>query len=79
VTGELSLHGLVTAVGGIPEKLSAAVLHGRRMVIIPALNAAESAQHPELVEHLDVKPVHSFVEAMALAFDGSAGVDARHP
>ena len=38
VTGELSVHGNVNPVGGIAEKLSAAMRHGRRQVIIPAEN-----------------------------------------
>jgi len=41
ITGELSVHGNVNAIGGVAEKLSAAARHGRKLVVIPAENASE--------------------------------------
>jgi ATP-dependent Lon protease len=71
VTGELSIHGNVQPVGGIAEKLSAALQHGRKTVIIPAANAAELARLPDLVAKLDVRPVQSLGEAVTIAFGGA--------
>lgn len=70
VTGELSIHGNVNPVGGIAEKLYAAQQHGRKMVIIPAANAQELARLREVTVHLDVQPVQTLAEAVALAFEG---------
>jgi ATP-dependent Lon protease len=69
VTGELSLHGNVLGVGGIPEKLSAAIGHGRKCVIIPAENAAELVRLPGVLDKLEVKPVRTLEEAVAAAFE----------
>jgi ATP-dependent Lon protease len=69
VTGELSIHGNVNPVGGIAEKLSAALLHGRKTVIIPASNAMELARLPDLTAQLDVRPVQALAEAVRLAFE----------
>ena len=46
----------------------AAVRHGRKTVIIPAANAAELARVPELAAQLDIRPVHTLDEAIAVAF-----------
>lgn len=47
VTGEVSLHGRVTGVGGISHKLRAAQQHGRTTVIFPKENEAELGRMPE--------------------------------
>jgi predicted ATP-dependent protease len=70
VTGELSIHGNVNPVGGIAEKLYAAQQHGRKMVIIPAANAQELVRLREATAHLDVRPVQTLADAVALAFEG---------
>lgn len=70
VTGELSIHGNVNAVGGITEKLSAALQHGRKIVIIPASSAVELARLPDLTAQLDVRPVQTLAEAVAIAIGG---------
>lgn len=67
VTGELSIHGNVNAVGGIAEKLSAALHHGRKLVIIPAANATELGRLPDLVAQLDVRPVQTLAQAVEIA------------
>ncbi|MFT3769598.1 MAG: BREX system Lon protease-like protein BrxL [Minicystis sp.] len=69
VTGELSIHGNVNPVGGIAEKLSAALLHGRKTVIIPAANAVELARLTDLTARLDVRPVQALAEAVRIAFE----------
>jgi ATP-dependent Lon protease len=66
VTGELSVHGNVNAVGGIAEKLSAAARHGRQLVVIPAENASELGRLTEIASSLDIHPVRSLKEAVDL-------------
>jgi ATP-dependent Lon protease len=73
LTGELSLQGNVLAIGGLPEKLAAAMTHGRKTVIIPAQNADELAQLPEAVAALDIRPVRTLAEAVAIAFEPVQG------
>ena len=69
VTGELSVHGNVNAIGGVAEKLSAAARHGRRLVVIPAENASELGRMEELASKLEIHPVRTLREAMKLALD----------
>ena len=69
VTGELSIHGNVSPVGGVADKLSAAHQHGRKMVIIPAANAMELSRLRDLTASLDIRPVQTLAEAVKLAFD----------
>ena len=69
VTGELSVHGNVGAVGGIAEKLSAAIRHRRGVVILPSANAAEAVRVPG-VERLAIHPVATLGEAIAVALEG---------
>ena len=64
VTGELSVHGNVNAIGGVAEKLSAAARHGRQVVLIPAENASELSRLAELVSRLEIAPVRSLREAV---------------
>jgi ATP-dependent Lon protease len=47
MTGEVSLHGHVGAVGGIPTKIVAAAHHQRRTIIIPAANASDLREVPD--------------------------------
>jgi hypothetical protein len=69
VTGELSVHGHVGAIGGVLEKLDAAARHERTLAIIPSANAAELAQAPSIVQRMRIEPVATLEAAMVLAFD----------
>jgi ATP-dependent Lon protease len=69
VTGELSLQGNVGAVGGVAEKLSAALRHGRTTVLVPAANAAEVARLPDIAGRLQVHAVSTLAEAIAIALE----------
>ncbi|OAI46728.1 hypothetical protein AYO44_10815 [Planctomycetaceae bacterium SCGC AG-212-F19] len=65
VTGEVTLHGEVIGVGGIPWKIRAAAKAGRKLVLIPAENAKEVAQVPdEDLAKLQVVPVKTIQEAL---------------
>ncbi|HEY7329963.1 MAG TPA: BREX system Lon protease-like protein BrxL [Gemmataceae bacterium] len=65
MTGEVSLFGEVTGVGGLPHKIKAAVKAGRKLVLVPAENAREIAQVPnELLSQVEVVPVRTIQEAL---------------
>jgi ATP-dependent Lon protease len=65
MTGEVTLHGEVTGVGGIPWKIRAAVRAGRKLVLIPAENAREVAQVPDdILRQVEVVPVKTIKEAL---------------
>jgi ATP-dependent Lon protease len=67
MTGEVTLHGEVIGVGGIPWKIRAAVKAGRKLVLIPAENAKEVAQVPdEILAKVEVVPVKTIQEALTL-------------
>ena len=66
MTGEVTLHGEVIGVGGIPWKIRAAVKAGRKLVLIPAESAKDVAQVPnEVLAKVEVVPVKTIQEALA--------------
>jgi ATP-dependent Lon protease len=68
MTGELTLRGRVLPVGGLKEKLLAAVGAGMRLAIIPAGNVAELTEIPEHVRgRIKIEPVRSMEEVLPLA------------
>jgi len=68
MTGEISLRGTVLPIGGLKEKLLAAVRAGISTVIIPHENAKDLVDVPaEAMKKLKVKPVRSVDEVLALA------------
>jgi len=68
MTGELTLRGRVLPIGGLKEKLLAAVRLGLRVAIIPAANASELVEVPEHVRaKIDVKPVRTIDEVLDIA------------
>ncbi len=65
MTGEVSLFGEVTGVGGLPFKIKAAVRAGRKLVLVPAENAREVSQVPdEVLSQVEVVPVRTIAEAL---------------
>jgi ATP-dependent Lon protease len=68
MTGELTLRGKVLPIGGLKEKLLAAVRAGMTAVIIPAGNAPELTEIPEHVRSkLTITPVRTMSEVLELA------------
>jgi len=66
VTGEVTLHGEVIGVGGIPWKIRAAAKAGRKIVLIPAENGKEVAQVPnDILAKVEVIPIKTIQEALA--------------
>jgi ATP-dependent Lon protease len=68
MTGEISLRGRVLAIGGLKEKLFAALRAGTKTVIIPDENEKDLADIPDNVKKaLRIVPVKTVDEALALA------------
>jgi ATP-dependent Lon protease len=69
MTGEISLHGQVLAIGGVKEKLLAAQQHGFEGVLLPLANRedVEDIQLDEL-KSLDIRYVRSFWDAFDFLF-----------
>jgi len=65
MTGEVSIRGLVKAVGGVTTKITAAKQAGAERVIIPRENWQETYRHMEGVE---IIPVDRIQEVINLAF-----------
>jgi ATP-dependent Lon protease len=68
MTGEITLRGKVTAIGGLKEKLLAALRGGIRTVIIPEENRKDLADIPKSVtDQIDIVPVRWIDEVLDLA------------
>jgi ATP-dependent Lon protease len=68
MTGEISLRGLVLPVGGIKEKVLAAVRAGIRTVILPKRNSRDLEELPEAVrQEIRFVPVETVDEVVAAA------------
>ena len=65
MTGEVSLRGDVMPIGGLPEKLMAALRAGVHRVFIPEENVDDLEDVAgEIKEKLDIIPVHTVAEVM---------------
>lgn len=68
MTGEITLRGEVLPIGGLKEKLLAALRGGIKTVIIPEENKRELSQIPEnITKDLEIKPVRWIDEVLAIA------------
>ncbi|MDB9738345.1 endopeptidase La [Gammaproteobacteria bacterium] len=68
MTGEITLHGQVTKIGGLKEKLLAAKRGGIKRVIIPEENAADIREIPSQITHaLEIIPVRWVDEVISQA------------
>jgi ATP-dependent Lon protease len=68
MTGEITLHGQVTKIGGLKEKLLAAKRGGIKRVIIPEDNAADLREIPSQITHaLEILPIRWVDEAITHA------------
>ena len=69
MTGEITLRGRVLPIGGLKEKLLAALRAGIKTVIIPDENAKDLTEIPdELKNALDIRPVSRMEEVLKIAF-----------
>ncbi|CAH0173143.1 MULTISPECIES: endopeptidase La [Stenotrophomonas] len=70
MTGEITLRGRVTAIGGLKEKLLAALRGGIRTVIIPDENRKDLADIPaNVTRDLEIVPVKYIDEVLDLALE----------
>ena len=68
MTGEITLRGDVLPVGGIKEKVLAAVRAGINNIILPSLNEKDTVEIPESVkEGITFHYINDIHEAFALA------------
>ena len=78
MTGEITLRGKVSAIGGLKEKLLAALRGGIRTVIIPDENRKDLADIPATVtRHLKIVPVKWIDEVLDLALERALPARAR--
>ena len=68
MTGEINLRGYVTEIGGLKEKLLAALRSGITKVLIPKDNEKDLADIPDKVKkNLEIVPVNSIEEVLVHA------------
>lgn len=68
MTGEINLRGYVTEIGGLKEKLLAALRGGIKKVMIPKDNAKDLEEIPANVKKgLEIVPVGTIEEVLAHA------------
>jgi ATP-dependent Lon protease len=73
MTGEITLRGEVTAIGGLKEKLLAALRGGIKTVLIPEENAKDLQDIPDNVKAgLEIVPVKWIDKVLEVALE-------RHP
>ncbi len=69
MTGEVNLRGQVTAIGGLKEKVIAALRSGIQTVVIPEENVKDLEEIPDMVRSkLEFKPVADVDTALAVIF-----------
>jgi ATP-dependent Lon protease len=72
MTGEITLRGRVLAIGGLKEKLLAALRGGVRTVLIPAENEKDLSEIADNVKQgLEIVPVQTVDEVLAYALVGT--------
>ena len=70
MTGEITLRGEVTAIGGLKEKLLAALRGGIKTVLIPEENAKDLQEIPENVKNgLEIIPVKWIDQVLKVALE----------
>jgi ATP-dependent Lon protease len=70
MTGEITLRGEVTAIGGLKEKLLAALRGGIKTVLIPEENAKDLQEIPDNVkEGLEIVPVRWIDKVLEIALE----------
>ena len=69
MTGEITLRGKILPIGGLNEKLLAAMRSGINLVIIPGENLKDMEEVPsEIKDNVKVVTVNSFVDCIPLVF-----------
>ena len=69
MTGEVNLRGQVTAIGGLKEKVIAALRSGVKTIVMPEENIKDLEDIPEYIrEQLEFKPVSNIDQALKVIF-----------
>jgi ATP-dependent Lon protease len=83
MTGEITLRGEVLAIGGLKEKLLAAVRGGLKTALIPQENVKDLAEIPDNIKNrIEVVPVRWIDEVLEKALEHmpeKAGEEAKEP
>ena len=80
MTGEISLRGLVLPVGGIKEKVLAAMAAGIKKVMLPARNRKDLEEVPQQArQQLDFVFLDNIEDAMRVAIDADSVVPVSTP
>jgi len=70
MTGEIGLYGDVLEIGGLKEKLAAAVRSNIKIVVIPEANRKDLVNIPdELKDQLEIKTISKASELLEIIFD----------
>ena len=70
MTGEVNLHGQVLPIGGLKEKMLAALRAGIKTVIIPLENEKDLAEIPDNIKNnLEIKTVEWVEEVLSIALE----------
>ena len=70
MTGEITLRGRVLPIGGLKEKLLAALRGGLQTVLIPEENKRELVEIPKNIkQNLDIRPVRWIDEVFEIALE----------
>ena len=70
MTGEITLRGEITGIGGLKEKLLAALRGGIKTVLIPEENAKDLQEIPDNVKSgLEIVPVRWIDKVLELALE----------
>jgi ATP-dependent Lon protease len=68
MTGEITLRGRVLPIGGLKEKLLAAIRAGIRLVIVPAANMPDLSEiPPHILDKVRIEPVRAMSDVLPLA------------
>lgn len=68
MTGEITLRGEILPIGGLKEKLLAALRGGIKTVLIPQENEKDLKEVPKAItEHMQIRPVRWIDEVLAIA------------
>jgi ATP-dependent Lon protease len=71
MTGEITLRGEVLPIGGLKEKLLAALRGGIQTVIIPKENERDLVEMPKNIkQNLDIRPIRWIDEVLEIALAG---------